>query len=83
VKVRDVAPIYPAVAKSARVDGTVVIEATIDEEGKVSEAKVVKSVPLLDQAALTAVRQWEYEPALMKKEPVPVVMTVNVSFTRP
>jgi protein TonB len=65
------------------VQGDVVIEATIDEEGKVADARVVKSVPLLDQAALDAVRQWQYRPSLLNGVPTPVVMTVTVKFTRP
>jgi protein TonB len=60
-----------------------VIEATIDEEGKVADARVVKSVPLLDQAAIDAVRQWEYQPSLLNGVPTAVVMTVTVKFTRP
>jgi protein TonB len=60
-----------------------VIEATIDEEGKVADARVVKSVPLLDQAALDAVRQWEYQPSLLNGVPSAVVTTVTVKFTRP
>ena len=59
------------------------IEATIDEEGKVADARVVKSVPLLDQAALDAVRQWEYQPSLLNGVPTAVVTTVTVKFTRP
>lgn len=82
VKVKDVAPVYPAIAKSARVGGTVVVEATIDADGKVAEAHVVKSVPLLDQAALDAVRQWEYKPSTLNGKAVPVVMTVNVNFVQ-
>ena len=83
LKIKDVAPVYPAIALSARVQGDVVIEATIDEEGKVADARVVKSVPLLDQAALDAVRQWEYRPSLLNGAPVAVVSTVTVRFTRP
>ena len=83
VRVKEVAPVYPAIAQSARVQGDVVIEATIDEEGKVADARVVKSVPLLDQAALDAVRQWEYRPSLLNGVPTAVVMTVTVKFTRP
>jgi protein TonB len=60
-----------------------VIEATIDEEGKVADARVVKSVPLLDQAALDAVRQWEYQPSLLNGVPTAVLTTVTVKFTRP
>ncbi len=55
----------------------------IDEEGKVADARVVKSVPLLDQAALDAVKQWEYRPSLLNGVPTPVVTTVTVKFTRP
>ena len=82
IKIKDVPPVYPAIAQSARVQGDVVIEATIDEEGKVADAKVVKSVPLLDQAALDAVQQWQYRPSLKNGVPTAVVMTVTVRFTR-
>ena len=64
---------YPAVAKSARVGGTVQVELTIDPDGKVADARVVKSVPLLDQAALDAVKQWEYTPTRVKGVAVPVI----------
>ena len=83
IKTKDVAPVYPAIAQSARVTGDVVIEATVDEEGKIADARVVKSVPLLDQAALDAVKQWEYQPSLLNGVPTPVVVTVTVRFTRP
>jgi TonB family protein len=82
IKIKEVAPVYPAIAQSARVQGDVVIEATIDEEGKVADARVVKSVPLLDQAALDAVRQWEYQPSLLNGIPTAVVTMVTVKFTR-
>ena len=81
IRTKEVAPVYPAIAQSARVEGSVVIEATIDDEGKVAEARVVKSVPLLDQAALDAVRQWEYQPSLLNGVPTAVVATVTVRFT--
>lgn len=80
-KVKDVKPVYPAIARSARVAGAVVIAATIDEEGKVIDAKVVRSIPLLDQAALDAVQQWEYLPTLLNGVPVPVLVTVTINFT--
>jgi protein TonB len=83
VRIKEVAPVYPAVARSARVEGDVVIEATIDEEGKVADARVVKSVPLLDTAALDAVRQWQYRPSLLNGVPTPVVTTITVKFARP
>jgi protein TonB len=83
IKIKDVAPVYPAIARSARVTGAVTVEATIGEDGKVADARVVKSVPLLDQAALDAVRQWEYRPTLLNGVPVPVVVTVVINFTQP
>ena len=83
IRIKEVAPLYPAIAQSARVQGDVVIEATIDEEGKIADARVVKSVPLLDQAALDAVRQWAYQPSLLNGVPTAVVTTVTVKFTRP
>jgi protein TonB len=80
VKTKDVTPVYPAVAKSARVGGTVQVELTIDPEGKVADARIVKSVPLLDQAALDAVKQWEYTPTRVKGVAVPVIVNVAINF---
>jgi TonB family protein len=82
-KIKDVKPVYPAIAQSAHVSGVVTIEATIGEDGKVVDAKVVRSIPLLDQAALDAVRQWEYAPTLLNGVPVPIVVIVTINFTRP
>jgi TonB family protein len=79
-KIRDAAPVYPAAAQSARVAGVVVIEATIGPDGKVADAKVLRSVPMLDQAALDAVKMWQYTPTLLNGVPVAVVMTVTVNF---
>ncbi len=81
-KIKDVKPVYPAIAQSARVAGAVTIEATIGFDGKVVDAKVVHSIPLLDQAALDAVRQWEYSPTLLNGVPVSVLVTVTIKFTR-
>jgi len=82
VKIKDVKPVYPALAQSAHVTGRVVIEATIGTDGTVIYAKVLRSIPLLDQAALDAVMKWEYSPTLLNGVPVPVVMTVTINFTR-
>jgi TonB family protein len=79
-KIKDVQPVYPAIARSARVAGAVTIEATIGPDGKVIDATVVRSIPLLDQAALDAVRQWEYTPTLLNGVPVPVLVTVTINF---
>jgi protein TonB len=81
-KIKDVKPVYPALAQSAGVFGAVTIEATIGTDGKVIDAKVVRSIPLLDQAALDAVQQWEYLPTLLNGTPVPVVVTVTINFAR-
>jgi periplasmic protein TonB len=74
-------PVYPSIAQSARVQGVVIVEATIGPDGKVSDARVLRSIPLLDQAALDAVRQWVFTPTLLNGVPVPVIMTVTVNFT--
>ncbi len=80
-KIRDVAPVYPALALAARMEGIVILKAEIGEDGRVRNLRVLRSVPLLDQAAIDAVRQWQFTPTLLNGEPVPVVMTVTVSFT--
>ena len=80
-KTRNVQPIYPLIAQSARVQGVVIIEATIDPGGKVANTRVLRSIPLLDQAALDAVRKWEYEPTMLNGVAVPLIMTVTVNFT--
>jgi protein TonB len=80
-KTRNVNPVYPPIAQSARVQGVVIIEATIGPDGRVKDAKVLRSIPLLDQAALDAVKQWQFTPTLLNGVPVPVIMTVTVNFT--
>jgi protein TonB len=79
-KVHDVAPVYPVIAQTARVEGLVIIEALIDTSGRVQSTRVLRSIPLLDAAAVAAVEQWQYTPTLLNGTPVPVVMTVTVSF---
>lgn len=79
-KVHDVQPVYPPMAQAARVQGIVIIEATLSADGRVMNARVLRSVPLLDNAALDAVRQWEFTPTSLNGVPVPVVMTVTVQF---
>ena len=81
MKTHDVVPRYPALARTAHAQGVVIIEATIDAEGHVVATRILRSVPLLDEAALDAVRQWQYTPAKLNGEPVSVLMTVTVRFT--
>jgi protein TonB len=80
-KVHDARPVYPIEAQDARVQGVVIVEATIDESGRVVQACVLRSIPMLDEAALQAVGQWEFTPTLLNGNPVPVIMTVTVNFT--
>jgi TonB family protein len=80
-KVKDVRPLYPPAAQSAGIQGVVIIEATIDVDGRVGDAKVLRSIAELDQAALEAVRQWEFTPTELNGVLVPVIMTVTVNFS--
>jgi TonB family protein len=83
VKLRDVKPVYPPIALESRVQGVVIIEIVVDTAGFVSDGKILRGQPLLDQAALDAVRQWQFQPTLLNGAPVPVIMTVTVNFTLP
>jgi protein TonB len=80
-KLVDVRPIYPPIAQSARKEGTVILEAVIDERGFVDRIRVVRSIPLLDAAAVDAVRQWRYAPTLLSGVPVQVLLTIRIDFT--
>ena len=80
-KVFDVAPMYPALAIAARKEGVVILEAVIDERGNVVRLKVLRSEPLLDNAAVAAVERWRYTPTLLNNVPVPVLMTITVRFS--
>jgi TonB family protein len=77
---RRVDPIYPETARAAGVTGTVILQGTITEDGTVEDLRVVRGVPLLNDAALGAVRQWLYEPTRLNGVPVAVTMTTNISF---
>jgi protein TonB len=78
--VRRVDPVYPEIARQARIEGVVIIEAETDIFGRVRNARILRSIPLLDQAALDAVRQWVYEPMLINGRPRGVLFTVTVTF---
>jgi protein TonB len=79
-KIQHAAPVYPPLAQSVRREGVVILEAVINEEGEVRQLRVLRSVPLLDEAAMEAVRQWRFTPTLLNGQPVPIVMTVTVAF---
>jgi TonB family protein len=80
-KIKDVAPVIPYDALQAGVEGTVTLDILI-ENGKVTNARVLRSIPLLDQAAVATVRQWEYAPTVVNARPLALIMTVTVDFRR-
>lgn len=80
-KIFHVDPAYPELARLAGVTGVVVLDAFIDRNGRVTHFSVLESTPLLDQAAMDAVRLWRYEPTVLNGVAVPIVMTVTVQFS--
>jgi protein TonB len=74
-------PIYPPIAKAARVQGIVVLQANISKTGSIENLHVVSGPAMLQQAALDAVRSWRYKPYLLNNDPVEVETQVNVIFT--
>ena len=80
-KILHVAPLYPDIARQSHVQGTVVMEAILDATGRVESVRVLRSQPLLDDAAVRAVRQWRYTPTELNGVPVPVLMTITVRFS--
>jgi TonB family protein len=80
-KIKDARPIYPEDARAAGVQGIVIVEAVIGKDGKVETATVLRGIPMLDQAALDAVRQWEFTPTFVNGAPVSVIVTMTVNFT--
>jgi protein TonB len=80
-KLKHVPPEYPLLARRARVTGTVILEAIVGPDGRVGDVSVLRGIPLLDEAAVHAVRQWVYSPTLLDGIPVPVIMTVTLRFS--
>lgn len=80
VKITHVAPVYPELAAQARIQGVVIVECILSPNGRVTDVKVLRGVPLLNQAAVEAVKRWVYTPTLLNGVPVPVLLTVTVSF---
>jgi protein TonB len=81
-KTHDVKPVLPELARAARIAGTVDVAIVIDRNGHVASATVTRSVPVLDAAALDAVRQWTFAPTIVDGQAIPVTMTVTVEFSR-
>ena len=81
-KIKHVDGVLPGAARQAGVFGMVIVEIVIGTDGTVQSAKVLRSIPMLDQAAIDAVKQWVYEPTLLNGVPVPVIVTATVNFTQ-
>jgi protein TonB len=79
--VHRVDPIYPDIAAVAKVTGVVILEATVDADGAVESVKVLRSVKLLDSAAIAAVKQWRYSPLVLNGVATPFVLTVTLTFS--
>jgi protein TonB len=80
-KLKNVAPVYPDVAARGMVEGVVILEIAIEPNGHVDDVRVLRSIPLLDAAAVAAARQWVFAPTLYRGVPVSVTMTVSVRFS--
>ena len=78
--VRKVDPVYPALARQARLGCALLVEVAIDEKGNVENARILRGHGLLNEAALQAVRQWTYTPTLLNGNPVKVITTVVIRF---
>ena len=81
--VRRVPPLYPSAALSLRLEGAVVLKATIGEDGKVRDVSAVSGHPALTRAAIDAVREWRYRPYLLNGKPVPMQTQITINFKRP
>jgi protein TonB len=79
--IREVRPQYPALARSARIQGSVVLRAIIGKDGAIQNLHLLSGHPLLTQAAMDAVRQWRYRPYLLNNEPVEVDTTIQINFS--
>jgi protein TonB len=79
-KISGADPVYPAIARSAHITGTVVLQATISKQGTISDLKVISGPPLLANAALEAVRTWRFKPTILNGEPVEASTIINANF---
>jgi protein TonB len=77
---RRVEPVYPDIAVAAKLSGTVILEATVGLDGAVESVQVIRSIKLLDRAAIAAVEQWQYSPLVLNGLPTRFILTVTVSF---
>ena len=80
LKTHDVTPTYPVEAREQRIQGNVLLQATIDTKGNVVKLKVVQGDPILVEAAVDAVKKWRYRPYILNGEPVEVETTIRIQF---
>ena len=80
-KVKHVSAVYPQAARDAKIQGVVILEARVGADGRVIDVNVLSSIPELDQAAIDAVKQWEYVPLLVDDVPTPATFAVSVLFS--
>lgn len=81
LKVKDAKPVYPEIARQSRTQGVVILEITIGTDGKVKAVKALKSITLLEAAAVDAAKKWEFKPTIIDGKPTAVIMPVAVNFT--
>jgi protein TonB len=74
-------PVYPPLARAARVQDYVMLQATISREGTIQDLKVLRGHPLLNEAAIEAVKQWRYKPQTLNGQPIEVITTITVNFS--
>lgn len=79
--VHKIVPMYPPLARSARIQGTVVLQAMISKQGTIENLRLLSGHPLLAPAAIEAVRQWRYRPYILNSEPVEVETQITVNFS--
>jgi protein TonB len=79
--IRQTPPIYPSIAKTARVAGTVQLDATISKDGAIRDLHVISGPPMLRQAAVDAVKTWRYRPYKLNNDPIDIETTINVIFS--
>jgi periplasmic protein TonB len=79
--IKRVQPLYPPLAKQARIQGVVHLTAIISKDGTIQNLQVISGHPLLVPSALAAVKQWVYKPTLLNNEPVEVITQIDVNFT--
>lgn len=78
--VHRVEPEYPAIAVAAHIEGMVILDATVDSDGRVTDVRILRSRGFLDKVAIEAVKQWRYQPLTLNGQPTPFILTVTLNF---